>query len=106
MYTTLEEALEGLADDRSIVKKSGQTYGGTGWDGWVSLNFHIHLSVRRIKSVKDLGICVIEKILILILLYIHTYIYIYTEDVYTYIYIYHWGCFVETSAECSIGRAI
>ena len=53
----------------------------------MSLNFHIHLSVRRIKSVKDLGICVIEKILILILLCIYTYIYILRMYIHTYIYI-------------------
>ena len=38
--------------------------GGIEWDGWVSFNFYMFFFVFRILSVKNLPICVIEKILI------------------------------------------
>ena len=38
-----------------------------GWDGWVSLNFYIYFCVCWIRSVKDLGIYFIEKILIFVI---------------------------------------
>ena len=42
------------------------SYGGIGRDGRVSSSFYIYFCVRRIRSVKDLGICVIENMLIFV----------------------------------------
>lgn len=38
--------------------------GGIECDGWTTFSFNIHFCVRRIRSLKDLGISVIEKMLI------------------------------------------